>query len=579
MVDYSTPLQIKGPDPEAGLKAYGAATQLQLGQAHARLFGQQADLQQMRVNALQQWGDKAAAGDTDALNKLSAAAPDLANQLVKNQKETLELGQERSKVNDLKSYSDAMEANDPHAIRSAGNRLLRSSPETYKTIADAASTMNKTQFEKLTQTYDAMGRAANSVLAVPAGPERDKAWSEQLDELSKGGIINADQRQRLGDKANPLVLRNALVHSMAVKDYMEASGQTAGNKAEAELPSRLAVVGAEGAQHRQTEQFGAQFRPVQMPVTGPDGVVREVTMPASQLPAATSTGTGTAPPRQLGGGASGPAPAPNQLAAAGGPPAAAPAPAAALPPVTAAPRSPVATAPLAVPPEDAGSTTPPGKPVYNKEQEAILGARGKAFEEGMEERKTAVQAKERLATVRNSLDRFQTGPTAELRRDAGAGVIEAFKLLGLKPSVDLEKSVAASDLITKEGTRLGFDLARQLGGREPGFIVQQAVSVNPNIKLTDLSNRQIVGILEADLQRKIDMQDAREKWAEQRGNQAGFDRWFNESHPAEVYVSRAVPAPLPKTPDAKAMKNGWTYDTPRGPATWNGDKQVFEPVQ
>lgn len=599
MVDYSTPLQVKGPDPEGPLKALGAATELQKGAAQARLFGQQADLQQMRINALK----------TGDLNEVVKVDPALAHQMIEVQKNQLDLGQQKRSIDATRSYSDAKQGGNQLDIATAHNRLAEF-PEVYKTITDAEAAGDENTRKQVLYHADIFGRQAMAAYSAPAGSkERNVAWNDFVDMAFKEGKIDAAARDAQYDHPNELRLRQTIQRSMAVKDYMEEFGQAAGNRARAELPSKLTEVGATGAQARQTEQFGAQFRTVTVPVTGADGVVREVTVPASQLPSMTGAG-----PAAAGGAGGGPAAAPNGLAAggnaapaapapsaltpAGGPapvaarpnalaPAAAPAPnqlqvANGVPVPAAAPRAPVATAPLTAPTSVAvptvGGSTPPGKPVYNKEQDAILDARGKAFQEGMDERKTAVDAKGKLATISAALDRFQSGPTAEIKRDAAAGLIDVMKSVGMKPSADMEKSVAANDLMTKEGTRLGFDLARQLGGREPGFIVQQAVSVNPNIKLTDLSNRQIVGILGADLQRKIDMQDSREEWISKNGSQAGFDRWFNDSHPAEAYVSRAVPAPLPKTPDSKAMKNGWTYDTPRGPAVWNGAKQVFEPA-
>ena len=113
--------------------------------------------------------------------------------------------------------------------------------------------------------------------------------------------------------------------------------------------------------------------------------------------------------------------------------------------------------------------------------------------------------------------------------------------------------VASSEDILKTTTRLGFDLARQLGSREAMMIVQQAIGAVPGIENTPRGARLIFGSLNAAAQRQIDYYQFLQKWVAPdangqptHANTMGADVAFNSLHPPAEYARNALLSGVPQ---------------------------------
>lgn len=121
------------------------------------------------------------------------------------------------------------------------------------------------------------------------------------------------------------------------------------------------------------------------------------------------------------------------------------------------------------------------------------------------------------------------------------------KIAGVKDAdlpFDANK-VASGEDIQKGTTRLGFDLARQLGSREAMMIVQQAVGAVPGIENTPRGARLIFGALNTAAQRQVDYYNFLSDWAQHNPNTMGADVAFNKAYPVGRYTNQALLAAVP----------------------------------
>lgn len=129
---------------------------------------------------------------------------------------------------------------------------LRVDPQAMASVATATKDMTDSQKTKFTMAADAAGRAANAALTIPAGPQRDAYMKQAYANMQKNGLVPPDSEPHDGPITDD-VLQHIITQSMTVDQAMQASGQTAGNIARAQLPSELAKIGATGAQARLTQ--------------------------------------------------------------------------------------------------------------------------------------------------------------------------------------------------------------------------------------------------------------------------------------------------------------------------------------
>lgn len=107
------------------------------------------------------------------------------------------------------------------------------------------------------------------------------------------------------------------------------------------------------------------------------------------------------------------------------------------------------------------------------------------------------------------------------------------------------KQIASAEDLQKETFRLGAELSRQIGGREPGFIVQQAVSANPGIENTPMGFRRIVAGLKASQQYEIDRSTFLDDFYQKNHTLNGALPAFRQAHPESEYVKQAVSSTVP----------------------------------
>lgn len=105
--------------------------------------------------------------------------------------------------------------------------------------------------------------------------------------------------------------------------------------------------------------------------------------------------------------------------------------------------------------------------------------------------------------------------------------------------------VASGEDILKGTTRLGFDLARQLGSREAMMIVQQAVGAVPGVENTSRGAKLIFGALNTAAQRQSDYYEYLQNWAQTHSNTLGADVAFNKAFPVQHYTNQALLAAVP----------------------------------
>lgn len=140
---------------------------------------------------------------------------------------------------------------------------------------------------------------------------------------------------------------------------------------------------------------------------------------------------------------------------------------------------------------------------------------------------------------------FLTPGTHATERTAFAKSINTtLSMMGAKPMFD-PNNVAAAENLGKDTFRLGAELSRQIGGREPGFIVQQAVSANPGIENTPMAYRRIVSGLRESAKYEIDRAQFRDAYWSKFGTLNGADDMFRQMNPPQRYVDRAIVSTLP----------------------------------
>lgn len=167
-----------------------------------------------------------------------------------------------------------------------------------------------------------------------------------------------------------------------------------------------------------------------------------------------------------------------------------------------------------------------------------------------------------LTAIENAMNDFRTGPTADVKLRAERAIQDSAVYLGFDPG--WAKRIAAGEIITKEGTNLGFELARTLGSREAQNIVQQAIATNPGLANSPEGNRQLISLIKQGLQRDFDKREFFDKWWDTNRNYNGAAAAFNKQSPTEAYVSKVLPFKPTSEADYNKLRPGVMYVHPDG---------------
>ena len=111
--------------------------------------------------------------------------------------------------------------------------------------------------------------------------------------------------------------------------------------------------------------------------------------------------------------------------------------------------------------------------------------------------------------------------------------------IGGKSAFDVD-DVAAMESISKNSFRLGAALARSIGSREPGFIVQQSVQANPGIENSPIGYERISAGLREAAKYEQDKNQFYTGYYSKFGHLDGAEKMFRDANPVKMYADRAI---------------------------------------
>lgn len=130
------------------------------------------------------------------------------------------------------------------------------------------------------------------------------------------------------------------------------------------------------------------------------------------------------------------------------------------------------------------------------------------------------------------------GQHVDERTNFAVGVNTMASILGGKPIFD-PTDVADLEELAKDNKRLGFALSKTMG-REPGFIVQQAITANPSAANTPLGFHRITEGLRQASQYEQDRNAFYDSYKAKFGHLEGANDLFTKLNPPEQYANRAI---------------------------------------
>lgn len=210
-----------------------------------------------------------------------------------------------------------------------------------------------------------------------------------------------------------------------------------------------------------------------------------------------------------------------------------------------------------VQPVDIGIPTPNSAPrtLSPEERELQTKQLPAQFEKAEESYQSAQNLKLQLANMQDQLNQMGTsgfltpgtGDTERLAYAKRANSLASVMGVSDKNLPFDPVKVASGEDIVKGTTRLGFDLARQLGSREAMMIVQQAVGAVPGLENTPRGAKLIFGALNTAAQRQSDYYEYLQNWAQTHPNTLGADVAFNKAYPVQHYTNMALLAGVPQS--------------------------------
>jgi hypothetical protein len=144
------------------------------------------------------------------------------------------------------------------------------------------------------------------------------------------------------------------------------------------------------------------------------------------------------------------------------------------------------------------------------------------------------------------------GSYATERGEFAKGVNTFLHTLGGSDVFD-PSSIGAIENLTKDRFRLGAELSRSIGGKEPGFIVQQSVQANPGAENTAIGYKRITEGLRQAAQYEQNRTTFYEDYAAKFGHLNGAEDLFKKQNPPEMYAKRSILSTVDPA-DAKALR-------------------------
>lgn len=233
---------------------------------------------------------------------------------------------------------------------------------------------------------------------------------------------------------------------------------------------------------------------------------------------------------------------------------------------------PGAPAPKSAPAAPGGEAAP-GAPKFgiNPGEKELSTGEGKEVLEGRTQAENAASTQRGIYSALASIEHFPTGAFGEIKGELG----NYLRAMGTDKKA-IDKWLGSTEdyqILQKDFFKIAADRTRQLGSREPGFVLQSFQRASPNVSLLTDANRFLLHALNADSQYVIDMNKGREDWFTKNGNLTGFFKDFQIAHPPERYIVQAYvdsgnPVQLPRGALAKQMYEfippGAKFQTPDG---------------
>lgn len=190
------------------------------------------------------------------------------------------------------------------------------------------------------------------------------------------------------------------------------------------------------------------------------------------------------------------------------------------------------------------------KQQITKNLEVEADAAKKQLEKTRGEAESADAALLQIGSMKHAMERLpdrgwsSPGGLASERLQAIKGINSV--LTGLGFNTMYNDDVSLMEELQKHSFRLGAELSKSIGTREPGFIVEQAVKANPGIENTKMGFQRVASSLEQMQLYNIDKNDFYNKYWRENGTLNGVEKAFRSAHPREVYVQRAIAGSVPK---------------------------------
>jgi Chaperone of endosialidase len=136
------------------------------------------------------------------------------------------------------------------------------------------------------------------------------------------------------------------------------------------------------------------------------------------------------------------------------------------------------------------------------------------------------------------------GQHIDERTQFASGINTMSRILGGKPMFD-PNNLSALEEMAKDNKRLGFALSKSMG-REPGFIVQQAISANPSAANEPLGFHRLTEGLRQAAQYEQDRNAFYDSYLAKFGHLQGANDLFTKLNPPEKYADKAILSTIDK---------------------------------
>ena len=417
-------------------------------------------------------------------------------------------------------------------------KTLKTAADIQSSQAYTANTLAETQRKQYDLSKDEIGRAAKHLLMMPAGENRDKLYKGYVEDFTKKGYMQPHEAEYWGQqKPSDLMLHQMVANSVSPATHGQMTGETAGNSAAREYPYKDHVVGPETS------------------------IVAPSQQPGAPLPIATVSGSPV--PGQTARPVVAPSAAPAQPAA--------PATSANNPMVPTKSGDPVFNE---VPKVQAPAKQPNAPGVLYQGKDPGQLETNKAAIEGFHQGQTAAKAvseqQANYSTLKTALD---NGIATSKAGPALATVAGWMYAAGMDPKAIKDwtgTDPSQADVLHKSTIQESMKFVKDtIGARESLMAINAITSAFPNLANTAEGNRMMVDIMSQMGEYKKDRAKYEAAFFEKNnhmeyGDRAtAFNRWWGETHPAEQYISRAMPRNPPRDQDGTIspsnMQNGVTY--------------------